>query len=70
MKRFKEFPKSIPVAVILTLILVIFVWPAATTAGGVWSYVAYVATAAVLYQWYYISNATSKPQPPSTETKE
>ncbi len=69
MKRLKEFPKSVPVAVILTLILAIFVWPAATTAGGVWSYVAYVATAAVLYQWYYIYTNSKTPTPP-TETKE
>lgn len=68
-KRIKEFPKSVPIAVIFTLILMVFVWPAATTAGGLWSYVAYAATAAVIYQWYYIYKNSNKPQP-STETKE
>lgn len=68
-KRLKEFPKSVPVAVILTLILIFFVWPATTTAGGLWSYVAYAATAAVIYQWYYIYKSNTNPQP-STETKE
>ena len=73
MKRLKDFAETIPATVFSSLALMLIVWPAATTAGGFWSYFAYAATAAVLYQWYRLSKSKSKASPATTqptETKE
>ena len=73
MKRLKDFAETIPATVFSSLALMLIVWPAATTAGGFWSYFAYVATAAVIYQWYRLFKSKVKATPATTqptETKE
>ena len=73
MKRLKDFAETIPATVFSSLALMLIVWPAATTAGGFWSYFAYVATAAVIYQWYRLFKSKAKTTPATTqptETKE